>query len=95
MLAPKKSVALQAGRQSSVGIAPILSGSGAGVTASLTGQVLPTMTPVPLTRQVGVGDRGTPSEVAEQPVMEVIPLPTTGLTRLLAMLVVSTVAGAM
>ena len=64
------------------------------MTASLTGQVLPTMTPVPLTRQVGVGDRGTPSEVAEQPVMEVIPLPTMGRTELPAMLVASTAMGA-
>ena len=43
--------------------------------------------------QVGTEAKGMPSEVTEQPAMEVVPLPTTGQTELPTAPVVPTVAG--
>jgi len=94
VLAPKKSVALQEGRQSSIGIMPISGVSGAGVTTSSAGQALPTVTPMPSVGQAGVGAQGTPSDVAKQPVMEAIPLPMMGRTELPFMLVALATVGA-
>ena len=45
--------------------------------------------------QAGARARGELSEVAEQPAMEVIPLPTIGRTELIVALVASTTTGAM
>ncbi|XP_066347672.1 uncharacterized protein [Miscanthus floridulus] len=84
-LAPKKSVALQARRQPSAGVAPVSGGSGDSVTVSPVGQALPTVVPVPSAGRADAGAQGTPSGVAEQPA---IPLPTTRRTGL------PTVAGA-
>ena len=94
-LAPKKSIALQAGRQPSVGVAPVSSGSGVSVTTSPTGQVSPMVMPVPSAGQAGVGAQGTPSKVAEQPTMVATPLPTTGQMGLPTTLVAPTMEGMM
>lgn len=93
-LVPKKSIAVQARRQSSAGIVPISDGSGASVTASPSDQALPTVAPMPSIGQTNVGAQGTPLGVMEQPVMVVIPLSTTGQTGLPIALVVPTVVGA-
>jgi len=57
------------------------------------GQVQPTVAHVPWVVWLDVGAQGMPSEVAEQPAMAVIPLPTTGRMGLPTALVAPTVAG--
>ena len=71
-LAPKKCIALQSRGQPSAGVTPLSGGRGASVTASPTGQALPTMAPVPLAGRADTGVHGAPSEVTEQPVMAAI-----------------------
>ena len=92
MLALKKSIALQARRQPSASVAPISGGSNASVTTSLAGQTPPMVAPMPLAGWVDMGAQGMPSEVTEQSVMAVIPLPTMGRTGLPTALVMLTVA---
>ena len=91
-LAPKKSVALQARRQLSADVAPILGGSGASVTVLLTGQVSPMVAPVPSMGRANVGVQGLPLVVAKRPVIAAIPLPTVGWTGLPTTLVAPTVS---
>ena len=92
-LAPKKSVALQLRRQSSVGAVPILGRSSASVTTSLVSQALPIMAPVPSVGRVDAGAQGAPSEVVEQPVMAAIPLSMMGWMGLPTALVAPTMVG--
>ena len=87
MLAPKKSVALQAGGISSLDITPILGRSGTDVAASLAGQVPPAVVPAPSVGQAGAGAKEAPSGVAKQTTVEVTPLPTLERTGLLPALV--------
>ena len=56
------------------------------MSASPSGQALPTVAPVPLAGRADAGAQGMPSEVVERPAM-VIPIPLT------TTLVASTVAG--
>ena len=93
-LAPKKSIAIQVRLWSSADIAPILGGSGAGVTTSSVGQALPMVAPVPSVGQADAGARRMPSEVAEELAREVMPLLTMGRSELPTTLVVPTLAGA-
>ena len=93
-LAPKKSVTLQVRWQSSVDVAPVLGRNKAGTTVSLTGHAPPMVAYVPSVGQAGAGAGGAPLEVAEQPAMEVIPLPMMGRTELPSMLVAPTAMGA-
>ena len=71
-LAPKKSVALQAGRTPSPDVAPVSGRSGADVAASSAGQALPMVAPVPLVGQADAGAKGAPLGVIEQTTAEVI-----------------------
>lgn len=93
-LAPKKSIALQVRKQPSVDVAPISGGSSAGVTTSSTDHAPPMVASVPSVGQVGARADGTPSEVTEQPAMEVILLPTMGQMELSTALVAPTMVGA-
>ena len=93
-LAPKKSIALQSRRQLTVGVMPILGGSGASVTVSPASQALPMVAPMPLAGWADVGIQGAPLEVAEQPVMAAIPLPMVGQMGLPTALVAPTAGGA-
>ena len=95
VLAPKKSVALQARWEPSAGAAPILGGSDVSVTTPLARQVLPTVAPVPSAGWANVGGQGAPSEVTEQSAMVATPLPMTGRTELPTVLMVPTTVGAM
>ena len=79
-LVPKKSVAIQARK-------------GPSVTASLAGQAPPVVAPEPSVGQEDTGAQGAPSEVAEQPAMAVIPLPTMGRMGLPTALMALTVVG--
>ena len=89
-VAPKKSVAIQARRGPSPDVVPISGRSGADVAASSVGQA----PPVPSAGQADAGAKGAPSEVAEQTVAEVIPLPMSELTELPLAFVAPSVVGA-
>ena len=93
-LALKKSIALQSRRQPSAGVAPVLGGSSASVTASPDGQTLPMVAPMPLVGRADVGVQGAPLKVVEQPVTAVILLPMAEQTGLSTVLVAPTVVGA-
>ncbi|XP_066311335.1 uncharacterized protein [Miscanthus floridulus] len=93
-LTPKKSIAIQVRRQSAVDVAPVLGGSGTSVTASSVDQASPLVAPVPSARQADAGARRMPSEVAEEPMWEAVPLSTTSQSKLLTALVAPTPAGA-
>ena len=75
-LVPKESIALQSRRQLSVGVVPVSGGSDASVTALPAGQTLLMVVPMPSMGRADVEAQGAPSEVAKQPVMAAIPLPT-------------------
>lgn len=94
VLAPKKSVTIQAGWRLLPGVTPVSRESGAGVTSSSAGQAPPVVVPVPSSGHVDAEAEGAPSKVAEQLAMEVIPLPTLGQTELPLVTVASTVVGA-
>ena len=72
-LAPKKTLALQVRRGPPFDVAPVLGESEAGATASLVGLAPPVMVTAPSVGQAINAAEGLPSEVAAQPVMEVIP----------------------
>ena len=63
------------------------------MTTSLVGQAPPMVVPVPSVGRADAGAQRVPSEVAEQPTMVAIPLPTTGWMGLLTALVAPTVVG--
>ena len=92
-LAPKKSVALQARRASSLDIAPVSGKSGANVAASLAGQASPAVAPVPLAGQADTEADGAPSGVTEQTAAEVISTPMSERTELPLTLVAPSVVG--
>ena len=94
VLAPNKSVDLQARWKPSVGGAPVSSKSDAGVTALPHSHALPTVTPMPSVGQAGIGAQGMPLDVIEQPAMEAIPLQTSGRMELPSALVAPTMVGA-
>ena len=75
------------------GAVPVSGGRGASATASLAGQALPTVAPVPSVGRVDAGAQEMPSEVAEPSAMEVILLPMMGRTGLSTALMAPTVAG--
>ena len=60
----------------------------------LADQMLPTVAPVPSTGWADAGAQGAPSEVAEQPMMAMIPLLPAGRTGLPTALVAPTMMGA-
>ena len=93
MLAPKKTVALQARRGSPPNIAPVSGESGAGVTASSAGLAPFVVVPVPSVGQAVDEAKGEPSKVATQPTTEVMPLPMLGWAKLSAAPIASTTAG--
>ena len=92
-LAPKKSVALQAGWTSSPDVAPILGRSRVDVAASSADQALPTVAPMPSAGQVDAGADGAPSGVTKQTTAEVTPPPMLEQAELLPMLVAPSVVG--
>ena len=94
VLAPKKSVALQAGHAPSPNVAPVSGRSGADVAASLVGQVPPAVAPMPSAGQADARAEEAPSGVIEQTAMEVILPPTLERTELSLTLVVPFVVGA-
>ena len=93
-LAAKKTIALQARRGPPPDVAPILGESGASVIASLTSLAPPTVVLVPSVGQAVGKAEAAPSEVAAQPVMEVMPLPMSGRAELSSAPIVLTMAGA-
>ena len=93
-LAPKKSVALQAGRAPSPDVAPVSGRSGADVATSSAGQAPPAVAPVPFVGQAGTRAEEAPSGVAEQTTAEVTLLPTLERTEPPLALVVPFVVGA-
>ena len=93
-LAPKKTVALQAKWGLFPDVVPVLSESGAGVTASLANQASPAVVLVPSVGQTDTGAEGAPSEVIEQSATEVILLPTLERMELPLALAAPTVVGA-
>ena len=95
VLAPKKSVAIQARRWSSGDVAHISRWSGAGVTTSSVGQASLVVVPVPSAGQVDVGAQSTPLEVTKESATEVVRLPTMDRSELSTALVVLTLVGAM
>ena len=92
-LAPKKSITVQVRRHPSADVAPISSGSSASVTTLLASEAPLMVAPVPSVGQAGAGAKGMPSEVAEEPAMEVIPLPMMGRMELPTALVAPTAVG--
>ena len=91
---PKKTVALQARRGPPPDVALILGESGVGITASLAGLAPPAVVPMSSMGQAIGEAEEAPSEVTAQPVMEVMPLPTSGRAELSAAPVASTMVGA-
>ena len=75
-------------------VAPISGKSGANIAALLAGQAPSVVVPMPLVGQVDAGAIGAPLEVAEQPVTEVILLPTSERTELPLVPAAPTVVGA-
>ena len=94
VLAPKKSVALQAGRAPSPDVAPVSSRSDTDVAVLLAGQALPAVAPMPSAGQAGTKAEEAPSEVAEQTTVEVTPPPTLERMELPPTLVVPSMVGA-
>ena len=93
-LAPKKSVALQAGQAPSPDVAPISGRSGTNVAASSAGQAPPAVAPMPSAGQADAGADGAPSRVTEQMAAKVTPPPMSERTELPLELVAPSVVGA-
>ena len=91
-LVPKKTLALQARRGPPSDVAPISGESEAGAAASSTGLAPQAMVPMPLVGQAIGEAEEAPLEVAAQPTMEVMPLPTSGRAELSTAPVASTTA---
>ena len=93
-LAPKKSIALQAGGTSSLDVFPISSRSRTNVVALLAGQVPPMVAPTPSAGQAGTEAEEAPWGVTEQTIAEVALPPTLERTELPPALVAPPMVGA-